>query len=136
MQLTTLTGQLLWIATFFFFLSITCTKISILSFYRSIFSTPKFRFTTQFLSGLCSLWCIMGVFFTIFQCKPIQAAYNLALVSIAKCKPYGAFVFGIEFSNLILDVFILALPIFAIRTLQLETRRKVLISCVFLLGGL
>ena len=136
MQLTTSTGQLVWIATFFFLLSITFTKISILSFYRSIFITPRFRLATHFLSGLCSLWCIMSVFFTIFQCKPIQAAYNVALVSSAKCKPYGALVFGFELSNLILDVFILALPVFVIQTLQLETRRKVLITSVFLLGGL
>ncbi|MCJ1427400.1 hypothetical protein MMC29_005303, partial [Sticta canariensis] len=66
----------------------------------------------------------MGVFFTIFQCKPIEAAYNITLVSIAKCMPYGALVFGFELSNLILDVFILALPVFVIQALQLETRRK------------
>lgn len=78
----------------------------------------------------------MGVSFAIFKCKPIQAAYNTALASTAKCMPYGALVFGFEFSNLILDVFILALPVFVIQALQLETRRKVLITSVFLLGGL
>lgn len=78
----------------------------------------------------------MGIFFNIFQCKPIQAVYNLAPFSIAKCKPYGAFGFRFVFSNMTLDVLILALPIFVIRTLQLQTRRKVLVASVFLLGGL
>lgn len=128
--------QLLWLSTFFFFFSITSTKISILCLYRSIFATPRFRLATHLLTVLCSLWCIMGIFFTIFECKPIRAAYDFRLILTARCKPYGAFVFGMEFSNLMLDFFILALPVFVIRTLHLETRRKLLVASIFLLGGL
>lgn len=128
--------QIVWIATFFFPVSITATKISILCFYRSIFAIRPFRIATHCITVLCVLWCIFGLFFIAFQCKPIKAAYDLRLAPTAQCFPYGSFVLGLELSNVILDVAILALPVFVVSTLHLGTRRKMLLASIFLLGGL
>lgn len=52
------------------------------------------------------------------------------------CYNFNSFFLAMELMNLFLDVAILALPIKMILGLQLPTRKKVVIGCIFLLGGL
>ena len=128
--------QILWIAELFFPLTITPIKISILCFYRMIFSTPNYRRATYYLSAICGLWLFSGFWVTIFQCRPVRAVYDRKLAASAHCVAFGQFAFVHELINALTDLCILALPIFVIRKLQMPTRQKLQIMSIFLLGGL
>ena len=136
LQLTSMRNpKILWISTFFFPLSFTATKISILCFYRSIFVVQPFRWAVNIVMVLCLLWCIFILSFMAVKC-PVHAAWDSRLALTAQCFPYGTFALGAELSNLILDVTILAIPVFVVSTLHLGTQQKVLVASMFLLGGL
>ena len=54
----------------------------------------------------------------------------------AKCIPTRLLVLGPELTNIFLDIMILSLPVREIQRLQMVLRQKVLLSLVFLFGGL
>ena len=120
----------------FYNCNITCAKLSILAFYRRIFTTRQFRISSFVVDALCIAWFLIFTFITIFQCKPIEAAFNVVLELASKCVPYAALQFGLEFTNATLDIVILCLPINMIRKLQMPVRQRIVVSCIFLLGGL
>lgn len=128
--------QSLYIGEICYNCTITCAKLSILAFYRRIFATRGFRISSYFVDALCIAWFLILTFITIFQCKPIEAGFNVALALTAKCVPYAAFNFGLEFTNATLDIVILCLPINMIRRLHMPVRQRIVLSGIFLLGGL
>ena len=71
-----------------------------------------------------------------FQCIPVVAAWEIKLAPTANCQALGPIVIGPEITNIFVDVVILSLPIHMIRGLQMHQRQKVLVSLVFLFGGL
>lgn len=79
---------------------------------------------------------LICTFILAFQCDPVAAAWDIALASSAKCQALGPIIIGPEITNIFVDVTILALPINMIRGLQMQTRQKILLSLVFLFGGL
>ncbi|KAM0794379.1 hypothetical protein BDR22DRAFT_895231 [Usnea florida] len=130
-------GKKIWAAEIIFVFNITAVKMSILWFYCHIFTVPAFLKRTYALGTLCVLWAIVAVFLLIFQCTPVSAAWNLELETTpgaATCLP-SSLDFGLEISNVILDVLILALPVHMIRNLQMKFSKKIGIIGVFLLGG-
>ena len=127
---------MMWVGEILFPLTITPIKISILCFYRRIFATPNFRRATCVMLVVCSLWLFSGFWVSVFQCQPARAVYDLKLAAGAHCVSFGQFVFIYELLNALIDVCILALPIFMVRKLQLPTRRKLQVIFIFLIGGL
>lgn len=128
-------SKILWVAELFFPLTITPIKISVLSLYRTIFATRNFRVVTYLISTLCGLWLFAGLWVIIFQCRPVRAVYDVTLAAEAHCIAFAPFVFTYELINALLDISILAMPIFVVRKLQLQTRRKVQVVSIFLMGG-
>lgn len=120
----------------FFPPSITAMKFSILSLYRSIFFTPKFRRLSMILDTLCLVWFIATTFALIFSCTPVQATWHLELRGTANCEPYSSQVFWPELTDVMLDVAIVSFPVHMIRRLNMPFQKKVLVSCVFVMGGL
>lgn len=130
--------QHLYAAEIIFALTITVVKLSVLSFYRSIFATPSFRRATTVVAILCLLWFLAIQFATIFQCQPIKAAWDEVPVVEDKghCIPAGSYIFGYELTSVFIDLCILCLPIYMVKRLQLPIRRKVSVCAVFLTGSL
>lgn len=129
-------AQILWVAELFFPLTITPVKLSVLSFYRTIFSTKKFRLATYAISTICVMWLFAGFWVILFQCHPVRAVFDIKLAAEAHCFPFAAFVFTYELINALIDVSILALPIFMVRKLQMKTKRKLQVISIFLMGAL
>ena len=132
-------GQNLYVEEIVFVTTITLIKLSILSFYTHIFTVKRFRQCAWALGGVCIVWYLIMLFIVIFQCSPVDAAwrYELQLTpGASKCLQIGRVIFGLEISNVIIDVSILVLPIFMVQRLQMKTSRKISISSIFLLGGL
>ena len=88
------------------------------------------------MSAVCGLWLFSGFWVTIFQCRPVRAVYDHKLAAGAHCVSFGQFVFIYELLNALIDVCILALPVYMVRKLQLPTRRKLQVISIFLMGGL
>ncbi|APA11193.1 hypothetical protein SS1G_11403 [Sclerotinia sclerotiorum 1980 UF-70] len=130
--------RILYIEEIIFVITITVVKLSILTFYRHIFTTRKFKFLTWTLCGICIVWAIVCIFVVIFQCKPIHAFWKFELQltpGAAKCMPSGQVILGFEVSNLLIDFLILSLPVYMVQKLQLKTSRKISIIGIFLLGS-
>ncbi|KAL8893469.1 MAG: hypothetical protein Q9192_005230 [Flavoplaca navasiana] len=130
------TLKILWVSELFFPFTITCVKISILCFYRTIFSTRTFRHVTYAISAICAMWMFAGFWVIIFQCRPVRAVYDTSLAATADCFPFARFVFTYELTNALIDVAILALPMYMVRKLQMQTRQKIQVMSIFAMGGL
>ena len=72
----------------------------------------------------------------IFQCRPFSAAFEPALLFTDQCIDLQAFYEGVTIANLGLDVVVLYLPLHMVWKLKLPTRQKLMLSGIFLLGGL
>ncbi|KAF2463869.1 uncharacterized protein BDR25DRAFT_319609 [Lindgomyces ingoldianus] len=114
---------------------ITAVKMSILVFYHSIFSVSV-RFTLVLIGAgtTCLVWFTTVSFVLVFQCSPIHAFWDMMALP-PYCHSPARTLLGYEFTNLILDVTILCLPIGMIRSLHLPLSKKISITAIFLLGG-
>ena len=116
-------------------------KLSILSFHTHRFTVKRFRQCAWALGRVCVVWYFIMLFIIIFQCSPVDAAWRYELQmapGASTCLQIGRVIFGLEISNVIIDVSFLVLPIliFVVQRLQKKTSRKISISSIFLLGGL
>lgn len=122
-------------------LTITMVKISILLLYRRVFDVRKCRIATTVLLGVCIFWGIAAMFVLVFQCQPMAGMWNPADMFTSKCIDIKAYYAGIAGSNMGLDIIILATPIYMVwgyngTGLRLKTSQKLMLTGVFLLGGL
>ncbi|KAK1140309.1 hypothetical protein N8T08_010512 [Aspergillus melleus] len=126
----------LFVQEHLFVFCITLIKLSILLFYRSVFSIRSFLRLTWAAVALSIIWYIVVTFLLIFQCNPIHAAWDMTLkMSTAKCMSPGRLVFGIEIGNMVVDILILLLPVYMVQQLQMKTAKKASVIGIFLLGG-
>ncbi len=117
-------------------LTITLVKISILLLYRRIFNSPAFKQATLVVGALCIAWSLADVFTALFQCSPVSAAWNQALLVSSQCKDIKKIMMGITISNMFIDFIILCMPLPVVWKLQLSTRKKLGVCFIFVLGGL
>lgn len=117
-------------------LTITMVKVSILLLYRRIFDTREMRLATLIVGFMSITWLFADVFTIIFLCSPISSFWNPKLMFSDDCGDIQAYLSGVSISNLLIDMIILSLPMTFIWNLQLTTKRKITLCCLFLLGGL
>ena len=116
-------------------LTITMVKISILLLYRRIFNIATFRLKTLIVGLVCISWFFIVVFTDIFQCRPMHAAFEYSMLFSKSCIDIQAYYIGISISNVFLDLVVLYLPIHEVWKLQLPKQKKLMLSGVFMLGG-
>lgn len=109
-------------------------KISVLCLYRRIFSTQKFRFTFLYVGILTFLWFLAVELATIMTCLPPEKFWNRE--TPGTCLNFNVFTLAYSICEIIIDTVILCLPLGMISTLHLSRRNKILLSGIFLLGGL
>ena len=109
-------------------------KVSTVLLYLRIFISRGFRIAAFTVLGIVVAWSIGGICATIWQCVPIRGAWDIK--AHARCIDSGKFWIAYAVMNVLTDVMVLALPIPSILKLQLSRREKVLLCCLFLLGGL
>lgn len=111
-------------------------KISILTLYRRIFDTVLFRKQTLIVGSLCIVWCLLAIIVNIFQCRPFNAAFDMGLLFTYHCIDVQYFYWGLAASNLGLDLVLLCMPIHQVWMLILSKGKRIMLSGIFLLGGL
>lgn len=114
------------------------TNISILLFYRTVFPVQEVKRIVYLFIAVEAATGVAGAAAQIFACTPISGAlyYPRGGPDMTQCINYPAFFISILTIELLGDMAILALPIWQISKLKLDSNTKWMLCVVFLLGGL
>ena len=115
-------------------ITLVAIKISILLLYRSIFTGRAFAIVVNVASAFVIAWGLALMLVSIFTCKPIHGFWDTTFPST--CISTREFFLGNAIPNICMDVFILSLAVRKVWQLQMPVRQKLLVSGLFLLGGL
>lgn len=111
------------------------TKTSILMFYLKISKGAQrfLRISTYVALPVVNIGGIIVTFFSAFQCRPPQAAYDLSIQN-PSCISILSIYLASELLNVALDLAILILPIPVLNRMRLPRKQKTIIVCLFALG--
>jgi hypothetical protein len=84
--------------------------------------------------GISTAWFIAAEVASLLMCIPIDSFWHRMTPS--RCLNFNLFSLIIGIFDIVIDTAILILPVRAVLSLQMPTRTKVLVSGIFLLGGL
>ena len=139
----------LFIAEGLYILSIPFAKYSILALYWRIFNRDL-KWPVLVIAGTVTCWAIgsvsrkslrclqadLGKYLTvIFSCIPVGGFWDKSIPSICGVNNQK-FYYGNSIPNITTDAFLLLLPTYSIWKLQISRGQKLMLSLVFLLGGL
>lgn len=86
------------------------------------------------LGALSLIWFILITLISVFQCMPVQKAWEAELPG--HCIPYLDIFIGMQVANIVLDTAILCLPITTVMKLHMTVSTKISVAGTFGLGGL
>jgi hypothetical protein len=113
-------------------------KLSLLYLYKRI-STPgnrRFSIAWWITAFVVIGYTIPSLLATIFQCRPVKAAWDFRFVEPNNCIHVGNLYVSHAVLNAITDVIFLLLPIPSVWALSITMREKITISLLFALGSL
>ncbi|KAI9728981.1 MAG: hypothetical protein M1828_000066 [Chrysothrix sp. TS-e1954] len=129
-------GKILFGGEFIYDINITLPKASLgmfsaLFFYARVFGTSvrPFRYGLYLAHALLTGWIIFALISTIFQCTPVDKAWLTTKPGV--CLNYYQWYLGSSISSVILDVYILILPMPMVYKLHTGLQRKLLLVGVF-----
>ncbi len=112
-------------------------KLSILLQFSRLFAPVKsgtFYWSIQALIWLNTLFYIICMFTKVFQCSPVNKAWQPWLPG--RCFDMNVLLSASSLINLFSDLLILLIPIFRISSLRMHTLRKIGVASIFLVGVL
>jgi hypothetical protein len=116
----------------FYNLALVSVKLGILAFYWRVFVHPNFRKVVLATTAFIIAWGI-GITVTLFLvCRPLRAYWDSNVKGT--CLTIVTFTYFTNITNLITDVWIFLMPVPMIWYLQLQTRKKLLLSLIFCMG--
>lgn len=80
------------------------------------------------------IWLIIRTFMAIFHCVPVDAFWDHAIEDSRCDIDDSKFFFGTVLVHLIIDIGILALPVFQVKNLQLRLGQKIAVTGLFMFG--
>jgi hypothetical protein len=112
-----------------------CIKLSILLFYVRLFPYAKFRYFAYANMAYTIAWGIATWVVNLMVCSPIAFYYDKTIPGgVCKNQSISGSVNGAL--SLLGDICILSLPLPMIWKLHMNTRRKIALCGIFLLGSL
>ncbi|KAB5543089.1 hypothetical protein GE09DRAFT_1244464 [Coniochaeta sp. 2T2.1] len=122
---TTLAIQLMYYAI------VCCIKTSILFTYLRFALTRTFRVLCGATIVLHTVFFFICFVVTISQCRPLHKMWDLTKTEPGTCINTTAFFYSTSAFNIITDVWILALPIPTLRSIQRPSREKIALFLIF-----
>jgi hypothetical protein len=120
-----------------YFLDTTLVKLSMICFYQRIFPSPG---TQRLLWGtftLTSAWGALFILLAVFQCRPIQFFWTQwDGLHEGSCLDANAIAWSNAATNIALDAWILIIPLWHLRSLQLHRMKKIGVGLMFCVGTL
>ena len=128
--------RVLWIDYWLGDACLSLTKASALLFYQRIFTTNSrpFRYALWVGYGLVILWWISAIARVLLLCTPVVKYWKPETPGF--CRNTDKMYIASAVPSVIIDVYILVLPIPMLWGLQLGRARKFLVSGVFICGYL
>jgi hypothetical protein len=83
-------------------------------------------------------WTVAGTISHVLVCKPLSVIWDgpvSLMTNIDKCIHYPTQFLGIMGSELVMNVAVMTLPIREIFKLKKDLQTRLMLTCVFLLGG-
>jgi hypothetical protein len=120
-----------------YFMQVALLKLTLLFFFLRIFPKPTIR---RLLWATVAFNCLNGAAFTIvaiFQCRPISFYWTKwDKEGSGQCIDINALAWSNAIISIVLDVWMLALPLFEVFHLQLSWRKKLSVAVMFCVGTL
>jgi len=114
--------------------AITLTKCSIIVSYLRIFPNQSLRQLVRYTGVLVVLIWVCSVFVIIFQCQPIEAAWNWMVHG--KCVNILIFFYVSSSINIATDLVLWIAPLPLFWSMNLKLRERVLVCVLFSFGFL
>ncbi|KAI1269309.1 hypothetical protein F5Y18DRAFT_374199 [Xylariaceae sp. FL1019] len=133
-QLLFRSGKQLYILIFFFDSSISLPKLSAIFFYARVFSTADrvFRIHLWIIGSLVSSWLISAYITTVFQCTPVEKAWNPTIPGT--CIDSFSWYVATAVLSVVVDLYILLLPVPKIWALNTSLKRRIWLLGAFFLA--
>jgi hypothetical protein len=109
-------------------------KFSILFLYLRIFLHKGFRLVLKLAIGWMMCQTVAFVIVVSFQCTPIKSVWDITVQG--KCINSQAFVYSAAAFSIFEDFVIMLLPIWELKALKLDLRKRVALGFMFALGSL
>ena len=116
----------------------TCTRLSILCFYKRIFSPmePHLKWATVFGWFLTLTYPIYMWVATVTSCQPTSYFWSKYVGAEGKCVDLTKFFLATAVLNMLCDFIILLIPFPRIAQLQMNIRKKLAVCGVLAVGML
>lgn len=126
-----------YLQTVFYFTNVTLIKLCLLLFYLRIFPSQTVR---RLLWGTLAFTAMYGVtffFLAIFQCTPVRHFWlHWDGEHVGKCLNLSAIGWANAAFSIVLDFWMLAIPLSQLRNLTLNWKKKVGVGLMFFVGTL
>lgn len=128
----TLYSQIVWLSSIFYNACLGFIKVSVLALYKRLGDRKLSRVSLIMMGVIC---CQAGanVLACIFQCTPVQAAYDTSITD-KKCVDINAFYLANAAINIFTDILTYTLPIPLVLKLQMAPRKKMGVALILCLG--
>jgi hypothetical protein len=126
--------QISWIVQILYILTVTPAKLSVLFFYRRLFNTKTFRDLTAVVATAVFLWCLAALLSTVLSCKPVSSYWHSS--SRLYCLNLHSLELGTGITNIILNTFIIAMPVPVLWRLEISLAPRLILLSMFGFGML
>lgn len=125
----------MFVAHVFYALATAFAKMSIITSYLRIFPDEHLRRVLYVTAVVVIGLGITAVCATIFQCRPIQAAWDFT-IERSKCYHFVDFLYANSAVNIATDFVICLSPLPCFWKLRIPVRQKLVVSFLFCIGFL
>lgn len=126
--------QIIAASTFIWAFATTLVKLSLLSLYLQLFKSQLlFRILAYIVATLSTMLALSGILLGILFCQPF--AYNWDhTIEGGHCGDSPKFQLSTAIVNMLLDFFVVLLPMPVLWSLKMSRKRKLMLSAIFSLG--
>ncbi|KAF2260884.1 hypothetical protein CC78DRAFT_500922 [Lojkania enalia] len=132
-------SQAVFVCAAFYNTTLGMIKLSVLSLYLRILrgvQSQKLRIIVWVVFGIVSCNTLANVLVVIFQCWPIEAAWDVTILPQDKrCVDVNAFYLGNAITGVTTDAIVYFLSIPIIKPLQMDNKTKLQLLATMLIGG-
>ncbi|KAF2016402.1 hypothetical protein BU24DRAFT_200936 [Aaosphaeria arxii CBS 175.79] len=121
-----------YVFSHFYDIALVSVKLGILAFYYRVFAIPVFRKVVLATAAFVIAWGIGITVTLLLVCRPLRAYWDASVAGT--CLHLVTFTYFTNISNLITDIWIFLMPVPVIWHLQLQTKKKLLLSFIFSVG--
>ena len=120
-----------------YFLQIVLLKATLLFFFLRIFPSQMTRRLIQYTLIFNTIYGISFMIIAIFPCQPVSHYWtNWSQETKGRCVDIGSLVWANATISIVLDVWMLALPLYEVFRLQMSWRKRIGVGLMFFVGTL